>query len=116
MASASASPLGPNATVQATVRRWLELLASDQDERFLDEAIVPEQLDHILGTLSKADLVESFRKEKHETVVALLQGIRGKNPTTVREEGPDVLLTFASPPNQKTLTFVIRGSAVFIKD
>ena len=75
----------------------------------------PEELEKVLDGKSKAALVAEFRGEKSEQVAVLLRGIRCVPPTSVREEGSEVLVTYEQP-NTKNVTFVVRGDKVFIKN
>jgi hypothetical protein len=113
--TARATPQTPADRVQAILPRWIGLLQEHNEAAFIDEAVVPEELEKVLDGKSKADLVAEFRGEKSEQVAVLLRGIRGVPPTSVREEGSEVLVTYEQP-NTKNVTFVVRGDKVFIKN
>lgn len=116
-ASASAEPAkkDPVAIVQGAIPHMLDLLARGDDERFIDEVVVPEELDKVLGNRPKAQLVADFKEDKHEGVVRMLERVRGAQPLRTREENGRTLVTYDGG-REREVTFVVEGQRVFIKN
>ena len=100
----------PVAMIQAAIPHMLDLLARGEDERFIDEAVVPEQLASVLGERTKEQLVADFKKDKHEGVVRALERVRTAQPTGTRVENGRTFVTYGR------VTFVVDGARVFIKN
>lgn len=119
-ASASAAPVaretGPAAQIQDVVVRWLDLLGRGEDERFIDEVVVPEQLDEVLGNRTKAELVSDFKRDKHKDVVKILTYVRTAKPDEVREDGGRTYVKYEGHDQVRHITFVIEGAHVWIKN
>jgi len=101
--------------VQAILPHWIELLERGDDAAFLDEAVVPEELAKVLDGKSKAELVATFREDKHKGVLKMFGGIRGAAPSKVREERDRTLVTY-DVHGEKGVTFVVVGASVYIKN
>ena len=101
--------------VQAILPHWIEVLERGDDETFIDEAVVPEELAKVLGGKSKDELVATYREDKHEGVLKMLRATRGVQPTKVREEGDRTLVTY-DLHRDKGVTFVVVGSKVYVKN
>ena len=85
------------------------------DAKFLDEAIVPEELAKVLDGKPKQQLVADFRADKHDDVLKLLKQIRGTKPASVKPDGARTLVTY-EPPDTKKVTFVVAAEHVYIKN
>jgi len=107
---------GPIAQIRETIPRWLDLLSRGQDEQFLDEAIVPEQLEKVLGSRSKAQLVVAFKEDKHDGVVKVLTRVRDAKPRAVRQEGARAYVEFEGDRESRHITFVVEGAHVWIEN
>jgi hypothetical protein len=105
----------PATRVQAVLPHWIELLERGDDATFLDEAVVPEELAKVLDGKSKAELVTTFREEKHKGVLKMFGAIRGVAPTKVREEHERTFVTY-DLRGEKGVTFVVVGASVYIKN
>lgn len=101
--------------VQAILPHWIELLERGDDETFLDEAVVPEELAKVLGDNTKAELVATFREDKRAGVLRTLGEIRGATPTRVHEESDRTLVTY-DLRLEKGVTFVVVGPKVYVKN
>jgi hypothetical protein len=107
---------GPVPRIQDAAARWLDMLARGEDEKFLDEAIVPEQLDEVLGSRSKAELVADFERDKHADVVKVLTLARATKPDEVKSDGVRTVVTWENREGVRHVTFVIEGAHVWIKN
>lgn len=116
-ASASASPAAktPADRVQAAVARWLDWLAAGQDEKFLDEAVVPSEWDKILEHKSKTEFVNGFREDKHDGIVKILGKVRGAPPAGVLDAGGYTRVIFDNHETKK-IVFQVTADAVHIED
>jgi hypothetical protein len=103
------------ARVQAILPHWIELLERGDDTGFIDEAVVPEELEKVLGGKSKVELVTTFRQDKRAGVLKMLSAIRGAQPTKIREESTRTLVTYEFK-GEKGVTFVVVGANVYIKN
>ena len=101
--------------VQAILPRWIELLERGDDETFIDEAVMPEELEKVLGNKTKAELVSTFRQDKREGVLKMLKGAERTLPKKVREERDRTLLTYDFR-GEKGVTFVVVGPKVYVKN
>jgi len=121
-ASASASTAspkredGPVAQIQDAIPHWLDLLARGEDEKFLDEAIVPEQMGEVLGSRTKAELVADFKHEKHDGVVKVLTMVRTTKPDEIKHEDARTLVKWENREGARRVTFVVEGIHVWIKN
>jgi hypothetical protein len=104
---------GPVGQVQDVILHWLDLLARGEDERFIDEAVLPEELDKVLGSRTKAELVVSFKEDKHAEVVKVLTLARRAKPDDVREDGKRTYVKFEGD-GVRHITFVVEGAHVWI--
>jgi hypothetical protein len=98
------------------IPRWLDMLARGADEKFLDEAIVPEQLAEVLGSRTKAELVADFKQDKHGDVVKVLTLARATKPDEVKTEGERTLVKWDNREGVRHVTFVVEGAHVWIKN
>ena len=124
-ASASAAPAsvakheaGPVGQVQDIIPHWLDLLARGEDEKFIDEAVVPEELDEVLGKRTKAELVSDFKKDKHGDVVKVLVYVQKTKPDDIRQiqdgHGGRTLVKYEGHDGVRHVTFVVDGPHVWI--
>ena len=118
-ASASASATvakrddGPVGQIQETIPHWLDLLARGEDEKFIDEAVVPEELDEVLGSRTKAELVDAFKGDKHVDVVKELKIVQTAKPDDIRQEGARTFVKYEGR-GSRHITFVVEGPHVWI--
>lgn len=118
-ASASAPPKredGPVTRIQDAIPHWLDLLARGEDEKFLDEAIVPEQMSDVLGSRTKAELVADFKRDKHDGVVKVLMMVRTTKPDEIKQEDARTLVKWDNREGVRHVTFVVEGEHVWIKN
>lgn len=101
--------------VQAILPHWIELLERGDDETFIDEAVVPEELAKVLGDQTKAALVATFREDKRAGVLKMLGEVRGAAPSRVREESDRTLVIY-DLRHEMGVTFVVVGSKVYVKN
>ena len=119
-ASASATPTptkreeGPVAQIQDVIPHWLDLLARGEDERFIDEAVVPDELDKVLGSRTKAQLVADFKTDKHGDVVKVLTYVQKSKPDDVHQDGARTLVKYEGHDGVRHVTFVVEGVHVWI--
>ena len=119
-ASASASgtvakhETGPVGQVQDVIPHWLDLLARGEDEKFIDEAVVPEELDAVLGKRTKAELISDFKKDKHGDVVKVLVYVQKTKPDDVRQDGGRTYVKYEGHDGVRHVTFVVDGPHVWI--
>ena len=105
---------GPVGQVHDAIPHWLDLLARGEDEKFIDEAVVPEELDEVLGQRTKAELVASFKGDKHDDVVKVLTYVQtAKKPDDIRQEGARTFVKYEGH-GSRHVTFVVEGSRVWI--
>lgn len=102
--------------VHDAVPHWLDLLARGEDEKFLDEAIVPEQLAEVLGSRTKAELVADFKRDKHDDVVKVLTLVRETKPDEVKTEDGRTLVKWENRQGVRHVTFLVDGAHVWIKN
>lgn len=105
----------PAGHVQVAVARWLDWLALGEDEKFLDEAIVPSEWPKILLHESKAEFVDGFRANKHDNVVAILGKVRGATPSGMLDAG-GYMRVFFEDLDPKPIVFQVVGDAVHIEE
>jgi hypothetical protein len=109
------APPTPAERVQAILPHWLDLLARGDDARFLDEAVVPEELAKVVGSRSKDALVKSFKEDKHDDLVGILEKLRGAKPTRVVDEGRRTRVTY-DVPGEPQITFQVIGDRVYVEN
>lgn len=107
---------GPVAQVQDAIPHWLDLLARGEDEKFIDEAVVPDELDKVLGSRSKAELVADFKRDKHDDVVKMLRLAHTTKPDELKEDGSRTLVKWEKHEGVRHVTFVVDGAHVWIKN
>ena len=114
--AATAREQGPAAQIQDIIPHWLDLLARGEDEKFIDEVVVPEQLGEVLGNRTKAELVDDFKRDKRKDVVKILTYVRTAKPDEVREDGGRTYVKYEGRDQVRHVTFVIEGAHVWIKN
>lgn len=115
-AAATKSDDGPLAQVRETIGHWLDLLGRGEDERFIDEAVVPEDLEHVLGSRTKAELVAAFKEDKHDDLVKALRHVRRAKPDNVIVEGSRTYVEYDGDRDVKHIRFVVEGAHVWLKN
>jgi hypothetical protein len=117
-ASASASVPkredGPVGQIQDAIPHWLDLLARGEDERFIDEAVVPEELGEVLGSRTKPELVDMFKRDKHADVVKVLKYVQKTKPDDVRQDGGRTYVKYEGHDGVRHITFILDGVHVWI--
>jgi hypothetical protein len=112
----SGASASPEEIVRAALPGALEMLAKGQDEAFIDAFAIPEELPTILDGASKAKLVDSFRREKHDRVVKMLKAIADAPATSIEADPRGTLVSYEVPSMHKRITFLVKGSRVFIQN
>lgn len=123
-ATATAAPtVSPNAPskeeavalVQSTVPKWLTMLKAGKDEDFIDDAVVPEDMEKLLKGQTKGELVKDFKADKHDKVVKMLTTIQHETPTKVGQRGDRAMVRY-EVRGEKDVNFVVYGGRVHIKN
>ena len=94
--------------------RWIELLEAGHDEQFIDEAMLPEDYDRLVAGTTRQEVIDAFREEKHDAAVRALRQVQRARPSAITEHDGDDVVTFHT--RDRKVTFVVRGSQVFLKD
>jgi len=105
---------GPAGQIQDVIPHWLDLLARGEDEKFIDEVVVPDELDKVLGSGTKAELVAHFKRDKHDDAVKVLTLVKKAKPDDVRQEGARTLVKYKGREGVRDVTFVVEGVHVWI--
>jgi hypothetical protein len=104
----------PVAQVQDAIPRWLDMLARGEDEKFIDDVVVPEEMSDVLGSKTKAELVADFKRDKHGDVVKVLKLVQTKaKPDDVRKDGARTYVKYEGS-DVRHVTFVVEGPHVWI--
>ncbi len=127
-ASAPTSPPNPRphdsfdydvSLCEQAMTRWLGMLGRNEDARFLDDAMSPEDRETIFKTTTMAQLVDGFVGEKHGDFVHVITVIRGTgtSPQERRDDHGRMLLTYDAP-HVRNLTLIVdrRNDRVYVKD
>ncbi len=104
----------PISELQDMIPHWLDLLAHGEDEKFIDEVVVPEELDKVLGGRTKGELVSNFKTDKHDEVVKILVEAQKSKPDDVRQEGRRTYVKYEGRDGIRHVTFVVEGPHVWI--
>lgn len=119
-AAPTVSPNAPSkeeavALVQSTVPRWLTMLKTGKDEDFIDDAVVPEDMEKLVKGQTKGELVKDFKADKHDKVVKMLTAIQHETPTKVGQKGERAMVRY-QVRGEKDVNFVVFGGHVYIRN
>lgn len=111
----SGASTDPVDEVQAVLPHLLDLLAHGEDERFIDEVVVPEEREKVFGRGTKQQLVADFKTDKHDEVVAILLYVRTAKPVDVKRDEDRTYVKYEVDGTRR-ITFVVEGRHVYIRN